>query len=108
MYRCAVLQAEAGLKAIHLPGVRRLLPPANFKSVDRPLHIRGMQDLMRPLAARLSQILFIYLSDRRVLMGLPDRLCRIVIVQRFRPDCLHIFKIPHIRMHPGLAVGALA
>ena len=49
-------------------------------SVYSPLHISGMQDMMRLLASRRSQILAVHLLDGRILVRLPDSLRRIIIV----------------------------
>ena len=57
------------------------------------------------LASRRAQIFLIQLLDGRIVMGLPKRLRRVIVIQYLRPDGPNILKIAHIRMYLGLAAA---
>ena len=64
-----------------------------------------MQDVLRLLASRRSEILAVHFFDRRIFMGFPELLRRIVVIQRFRADRFHILEVAHICVYLGLSAA---
>lgn len=60
-----------------------------------------MQYMMCLLASGLAKVFPVQLLHGWILVGLPDRLCRVIVVQRPGADRLHVLEIAHIQRVPA-------